>query len=182
MSESQSDYQVLHQGRFIRMVRRDGWEYVEHPHIRGIVVMVAVTEDQCLLLVDQYRKPLQARVMELPAGMVGDRPGETDEPFEEAARRELIEETGYAPARLQCLTAGPYSPGRSSDLYTFFRATGLTQVGEGGGDEHEDIIVHKVPLVELESWLEQQSANGWLVDPKIYIGLHFIAKESANRP
>lgn len=178
MSASAGDKEVLHEGRFIRMVRRAGWEFVEHHRIRGIAVLVAVTDDDSLLLVEQYREPLQAKVLELPAGMVGDRPGEQDEAFEEAARRELIEETGYSAARMKCLVAGPYSPGRSNDLYTFFLATGLTKVGEVSGDGHESIVAHKVPLAGIDEWLQEQMNAGRLVDPKIFAGLHFIAKET----
>lgn len=182
MNEGSSDYEVLHQGRFVRLVRKDGWEFVEHDGIRGIVVMVAVTEDRCLLLVEQYRTPLQGRVIELPAGLVGDQPGDRDESYAAAARRELIEETGYEPESVYRLTMGPYSPARSNAHYAFFRATGLRQVGEGGGDDSEDIVVHKVPLATVEAWLEQQAAAGTMIDPKIYAGLYFIGKESARRP
>lgn len=180
MSEPAVETEVLHEGRFIRMVKRAGWEFVEHHRIRGIAVLVAVTDADELLLVEQYREPLQRPVLELPAGMVGDRPGEHDEPFEEAARRELIEETGYDAAQLKRLTAGPYSPGRSNDLYTFFLARGLTRVGEGGGDAHESIVVHAIPLAGMDEWLSAQEAAGRLVDPKIFAGLYFIGREQAR--
>jgi ADP-ribose pyrophosphatase len=178
MSKSHDDEGVLHEGRFIRMVRRDGWEYVEHPGISGIVVVVAVTDDGKLLLVEQLRRPVQRRVLELPAGMVGDLPGQRDEDFTLAARRELQEETGYDAASFERLMAGPYSPGRSSDLYTFYRARGLRRVGEGGGDEHEDIVVHEVPMEGIDAWLEARSAEGLLIDPKIYAGLYFIGRRA----
>ena len=182
MSADRSDYEVLHQGRYVRLVRKNGWEFVERDGISGIVVVVAVTDDQRLLLVEQHRIPLDGRVIELPAGMVGDRPEAPDESFVAAARRELIEETGYEASALHPLTSGPYSPARSNALYTFFRATGLRQVGEGGGDEHEDIVVHAVPLADVHTWLEEKAAVGLLIDPKIYAGLYFLGKENSPRP
>lgn len=176
MNDSHDQEGVLHEGRFIRMVRRDGWEYVEHPGIRGIVVIVAVTTERKLLLVEQLRRPVQRRVLELPAGMVGDRPGEEQEDFGRAAQRELREETGYEAAQLDLIMAGPYSPGRSSDFYTFYRASDLRKVSEGGGDEHEDIVVHEAPLAGIDCWLEEKAAGGLLIDPKIFVGLYFIQR------
>jgi ADP-ribose pyrophosphatase len=155
---------------------RNGWEFVEHPHIRGIVVLVAVTPARELLLVEQYREPLQRRVLELPAGMVGDHAGGRDEPMEVAARRELLEETGYEAGRMTHLMAGPYSPGRSSDLYTFYLASDLCRVHEGGGDEHEDIVVHHMPLHGADAWLDRAAAGGLLLDAKIYAGLYFAGR------
>jgi len=181
MSES-DPAEILHEGRFIRMVRRDGWEYVEHPHIRGIVVLIAVTPDDRLLLVEQYRTPVGRRVIELPAGMVGDRPGESSEDFADAARRELVEETGFSAQRLTRVMAGPYSPGRSSDLYTFFLASGLQRVGDGGGDGEEDIVSHAVPLREIDAWLDARVADGLLVDPKIFAGLYILSRASRRGP
>lgn len=178
MTDPHSKEGILHEGRFIRMVRRDGWEYVEHPGIRGIVVIVAVTPAGRLLLVEQLRKPVQQRVIELPAGMAGDLPGQRDEDFAIAARRELVEETGYDAAAFERVLVGPYSPGRSSDLYTFFLATGLTKVGEGGGDEHEDIVVHEAPLADIDRWLEARAESGLLIDPKIYAGLYFLSRRT----
>ena len=176
------DYEILHQGRYIRMVRRNGWEYIEQAGASGVVVLVAVTEDRRLLLVEQFRTPLQSQVIELPAGLVGDRPGFGDESFETAGLRELEEETGYTAESLSPLLAGPYSPGRSNAFYTFMRARGLRQISEGGGDEHEEIQVHRVPLDQIELWLADQVAQGRLVDPKIYAALYFIGKESTTRP
>lgn len=182
MSSPEPDYEVLHQGRYVRLVRKNGWEFVEREGISGIVVIVAVTDDQRLVLVEQHRIPLDGRVIELPAGMVGDRPEDRDESFAAAALRELREETGYEAASVHRLTSGPYSPARSNALYAFFRAVGLRRVSEGGGDEHEDIAVHEVPLAEVDAWLEAKAEAGLLIDPKIYAGLYFLGKEKSARP
>lgn len=171
---------ILGEGRFVRLVDRDGWEFIDQPNLRGIVVLVAVTPQDRLLLVEQYRPPLAGRAIELPAGMVGDHDGAEHEPFETAARRELEEETGYTAARLEKLAVGPASPGRSGFLYSFYRAHGLRRIHEGGGDEHEDIVVHEAPLDGIRGWLEARAADGLHIDPKIWAGLYFI--QNGNPP
>jgi ADP-ribose pyrophosphatase len=61
-------------------------------------------------------------------------------------------------------------------VMTFYLATQLVKVGEGGGDEHEDIQVHVVPIQGIQAWLLAQEALGKLLDPKIYAGLWFAEK------
>ena len=59
-------------------------------------------------------------------------------------------------------------------MVTYFRATGLTRVGSGGGDETEDIIVHVVPLGEVPAFLTAKLAAGMLIDPKVFVGLYLV--------
>ena len=106
-------------------------EYVERRGIRGIVVVVAMTDDQQVVMVEQYRRPLRQRVIEWPAGLVGDIPGQENEDFSEAARRELLEESGFTARNVQFLLRSPTSPGQSKDYYTFYRATGLQRRARG---------------------------------------------------
>ena len=107
---------VLAEGRYLRLVTSDGWNYAERTRATGAVVVVAVTDEGRLLLTEQYRIPVAARVIELPAGIVGDEPGRESESFESAARRELLEETGYETGALTELTHGPPSAGFSSEM------------------------------------------------------------------
>ncbi len=166
----------LHAGRHLRLVERDGWEFVERPGVRGIVVVAAVTPGGRLLLVEQRREPVGARVVELPAGLVGDDGSPAGEPLEEAARRELLEETGWDAARMERLAAGPPSAGVSSEVVTFFRARGLAKTGPGGGVDGEEIAVHEVPLGEVEAFLRSREAAGALVDPKVWAGLFLLGR------
>ena len=78
-----------------------------------------------LVLVEQYRPPLDAHIIELCAGLAGDVPGKEDEPLEDAARRELLEECGYDAEHLEFLTEGPPAQGLCDEFLTFFKATGL---------------------------------------------------------
>jgi ADP-ribose pyrophosphatase len=166
--------EVLHEGRFLRLLRQGHWEYANRINASGAAVILAVTDQEKLLLVEQYRIPCGARTIELPAGIVGDEPDAQHEADSEAARRELLEETGYAADRLELLAQGPASSGLASEIVTLFRAVGLRRAGPGGGDRHEDITVHEVPLGEVRAWLEAKARAGVLIDPKIFAGLYFL--------
>jgi ADP-ribose diphosphatase len=167
---------TLHSGKFLALVKEGRWEYADRTNATGAAIIVAVTEEQKLLLVEQFRIPVHARTIELPAGIIGDDPGSRDEAHAEAARRELIEETGFEAGLIEALTHGPSSSGLTSETVTLFLATQLRRVGEGGGVVHEDITVHEVPLAEVHSWLEAKAKSGVLVDPKVYAGLYFIGR------
>ena len=158
----------------MRFVNHGGWEYVERPAASGVVAVVALTDDGLLVLIEQYRPPVGRTVIELPAGLAGDVPGQSDEPLAAAAIRELREETGYQAEQMQQLTAGPSSAGLTSEIVTLFLASGLTKVGPGGGDASEDIRVHEVPLVDVHDWLARKLQDGAPTDPKVYAGLYFL--------
>jgi ADP-ribose pyrophosphatase len=168
---------VLFEGRFIRVKKQGRWEYVERCKTSGIVAILPVTDNQELILVEQFRVPVNKRVIEIPAGLAGDIEGEEDEALAEAAKRELLEETGYEAQEMEYLTDGPPSAGLSTEVVTFFRARGLKKVTDGGGDGSENIQVHTVPLSELEAWIEVKRKEGCLVDYKVYAALYFERRE-----
>jgi len=167
---------IVFSGRYLKLIVDRDWEYIERCQCRGVVVIVAVTSDQRVLLTEQFRPPVGKRVIEYPAGLVADRPGIRNETVLTAAKRELLEETGYGAKQMSVLTQGPASSGSSAVILTFVRAQGVYKKQEGGGDETECITVHAVPLKRMESWLKQKQRTGCLVDPKIYAGLYFINK------
>lgn len=166
--------EVTFEGRWIRAIREDGWEWVERRGSHGVVVVAALTAAGEVLLVEQYRTPVGRRVVELPAGLAGDGAGREEEALIEAARRELLEETGYEADHFELLTEGPVSAGLSSETVTFFRALDARRTGPGGGEDDEDIEVHVVPLGEVERWLADKARAGVPSDPKVYAGLHFL--------
>lgn len=174
--DQSNERRMLAEGKFLRLIAGSGWEWVERVNARGAAAIAAVTEDGRLVLVEQYRVPLAARVVDLPAGLVGDEPGAAQEAMIDAARRELFEETGYEAPRLEFATEGPASAGLTTEVYTLFLARDARRAGPGGGDAGEDIQVHVVPLEGIEDWLEDKRRSGVIVDPKIYVGLYFAAR------
>ncbi len=162
-----------YEGKFLRVKQKNGWEYVERTNARGIVAVLAITKENKVLLIEQFRPPLGKVVVEIPAGLVGDIQGEEHESFAIAAQRELLEETGYHAEAMDYLTDGPASAGLSTEMITFFRASGLTKVAAGGGEASEKITVHEVPLSELESWIARKRQDGCVVDYKVYAALYF---------
>jgi len=160
--------------KYLALIKEGHWEYVDRVNATGAALILAVTPENKILLVEQYRIPVHVRTIEFPAGIVGDEPDCGDESHAEAARRELFEETGYVADHIEVLTTGPACSGITSELVTLFRATGLRRTGKGGGVALEDITVHEVPLAEISSWLEAKSKTGVIIDPKVYAGLFFI--------
>ena len=154
------------QGRFIAAKTRGRWEYVSRTRNISAAVILAVHEGE-VILVEQYRVPIRSQCLELPAGLVGDDGAE--EEAEAAAIRELEEETGYRADHMEVLGRFYASPGMSSEGFTLLRATGLTRVGEGGGVEGEDIVVHHVPLAEVPAFVESKRAEGCAMDVKLLL-------------
>jgi ADP-ribose pyrophosphatase len=171
----------LARGRHLRFVRRNGWEYVERPGVTGIVVIVGMTPHGHAVLVTQWREPVGARVVEWPAGLAGDHRGVSGEDLATAARRELLEETGFLADALEPVLSGPPSPGISSEVVTLFRARGLRRVGAGGGVENERVRTHVVPLPRLEEWMARIQSLGAMVDPKVLAGACLLRSGQVER-
>jgi ADP-ribose diphosphatase len=174
---------VRWKGRFMSAVEihyRDArgvvrtWEAVERVNVGGIVVMVAITPANTVLIEKQFRPPLGRDVIELPAGLVD--PGES---MEEAARRELIEETGWSARELRFLAEGPMSTGASTEILRTYLCTGLEQVGKSGGDDNEIIEVIEVPMTGVSEYLGRAQAAGMLVDLKVF-GLVELARKALD--
>jgi len=168
---------VLAKGRFVSLMRTpSGWEYLERAHSPLAAVIIAVTPEGKLLLVEQTRPPIGARCIELPAGLVGDLEDAREESVLDAARRELLEETGYDAARMEIVAHGPPSPGLSSEYVVLVLARELTRSGPGGGVDGEDIVLHEIHLPDVPGWLAQKQTDGAMVDPKIFGGLWFAER------
>jgi ADP-ribose pyrophosphatase len=163
MSHSE-DEAIVWQGRFITTKTRGKWEYVSRA--RGIkAAVILAIDDGHVVLVEQYRVPLGANCLELPAGLVGD---ETEnERVEDAAARELEEETGYRAARIERIGEFYSSPGMLSESFFLVRALGLEKIGDGGGTDGENISVHRVPLATLAEFIAAKRASGCAMDAKL---------------
>jgi ADP-ribose pyrophosphatase len=158
--------EVVWSGRFIEAKRLGKWEYVSRTRGVSAAVILAIDEGR-VVLVEQYRVPLGARCLELPAGLVGDE--EEGEAAATAAIRELEEETGYRAERAVDLGRYHASPGMSSEGFTLVRAEGLTRVGSGGGIAGEDIEVHRVKLEEVGAFVAERREAGVAIDAKLLL-------------
>lgn len=168
---------TLYKGQFLTFKRDAHWEYVSRERERGAAFIVALTDARELLLVEQWRIPLQAPCIELPAGIIGDEEGHEDEGIIPAALRELEEETGYRARGGELLLTGPVAAGLTSEPLYLVRARDLRRVHAGGGVGSEDITVHVVPLARAHDWLQEQAARGTLIEPRIYAALWFAERD-----
>ena len=172
---------VVWRGKFMSAVEityRDArgvlrtWEALERLGIGGIVVMIAVTPSGNVILEKQFRPPVGREVLELPAGLV-----EPDESMEVAAKRELIEETGWSAGKLEFLAEGPISTGASTEALRAYLCTDLDYVGKNGGDDNEIIEVIEVPIQHAQEYLRTAQSTGTLIDLKVF-GLVELARKA----
>ena len=162
--------EVMWAGKFVRALRRGKWEYASRANDINAVVILA-EHDGKVILVDQPRVVPDCRCVELPAGLVGDEdPNATPE---SAAVKELEEETGFTAERIERLGTFYASPGMLAESFTLVRAHGVRKIGEGGGDENEDIRVHLVARAEIPNFIEQKRAEGFGVDVKLLLFLDY---------
>jgi ADP-ribose pyrophosphatase len=181
MNSTPEDPEVcpLYGGRHLSLVARGKWEFAQRNTNRPAVGIVAISDDEKVLLVEQRRPAVNCTLVELPAGLAGDMKGAENEPLVEAAKRELLEETGYVADRWTELVRGYSSPGLTDELIVLFLAEGLSKVAPGGGDTSESIIVHEVPLANVLTWLRE---HDYAADLKLLAGLYAAEVERGRRP
>ncbi len=143
-------------------------EVVEHP---GGVCVAALTDDDDLLFVCQYRYPYEQLLWELPAGK-RDRP---DESALECAKRELLEETGVVAAHYTSLGTVYPTPGICNEVIHLFLAQGLS-FGDAQPDEDEFVEVKRIPLRQAVDMV----MNHELSDAKTQIAVLKIAQLRQN--
>ena len=165
-------------GKFVLAKRRGRWEYASLARGIRAAVILAIDAGE-VILVEQYRVPIGKVCLEMPAGLIGD---ETEgEDALESAARELEEETGYIAAQWEDLGEFWSSPGMVTESYTLLKATGLTRVGNGGGTEHEDIVVHRVPLTRIAEFIAGHRAKGHAIDSKLLMLMGAQVLEDAGQ-
>ncbi|WP_411827166.1 NUDIX hydrolase [Luteolibacter sp. AS25] len=162
---------VLYQSKWLGLYRKGSWDYTRRPHSDHCVGILAITEAEEILLVEQFRIPVGKTVVEIPAGLVGDEPEFTGETLAQTAARELLEETGYRAEKIELLISSPTSAGMTPETTHLFLAKELSKETEGGGTEGENITLHKIPLARLRSYFQEKQAEGCMIDFKIHAAL-----------
>lgn len=163
--------ETLFETRWLGLYRNGHWDFTRRPNADAAVGILAITPENKIVLVEQFRIPMQQRVLEIPAGLVGDEDEHRGEDLAETARRELLEETGYEARRISPLLSSPTSAGMTSETTHIFLACDLVKTGPGGGTGNEDIVVHEIPATDVRAFLREKEASGCLVDFKIQAAL-----------
>ena len=153
---------TLYEGPIFRVERRENRDVVVHAPVAAVI---AIDRDEQLTLVRQRRVPVDASLLECPAGFIDG----AESPLE-AARRELAEETGLTGGDWHEVTTFFTSAGFTDERVHLFLATGL-QPGEASPDEDEELEVVRVPLADVPGLLAD------VTDAKTLIGLLLLARD-----
>lgn len=175
--------EVVFDGKFIKTIRRhftdtngspQVWEMVKRKHFGRIVAMVAITNENEIILEKIYRIPFKEYVIELPAGLM-DKPGESEE---DAIKRELLEETGYSVDKVSLLVSGPFNTGMLEDELAIYFGLGAVKVQEPELESSEDISIVKVPLNNLLDYLSSLGKTKY--DIKISAIIPYLQKRGLS--
>jgi ADP-ribose pyrophosphatase len=163
--------QTLYKGKYIRLVKKGTWEYVERVGSNKAVVIIPILRNpNGIVFLKEFRVPINNYTLSVPAGLV-----EKDEDVLVAAGRELEEEAGYKAGFLKVVLEAPSSVGLSCERLIYVIADDLTEVSDGGGDENEDITVQDIAMKSIDSRIEDALFMGWDIDIKIYCAI-YLAK------
>ncbi|MDD3468537.1 MAG: NUDIX hydrolase [Thermoguttaceae bacterium] len=166
--------EICWEGKFLRIRKTGRWEWAQRCGTAGGVNIVPLTEDDQLVLIEQFRVPMGRRVLEWAAGLVGDE--NKDETALEAARRELLEECGYTAETWIDCGRFPSSAGMTDECNGIVLALGAKRVAEGGGVDHEQITTHCVPRSQIDAFIQLKIDAGLLVTPHLFAGLYLLER------
>ena len=173
-NDQQPPEQVVWAGKYITTKVRGNWEYVSRSRGIRAAVILAVDDEDHVLLVEQYRVPLGRSCIELPAGLIGDHDDVVGEDDLAAAARELEEETGYRAGRLTRLAAYYTSPGYTSEQMTIFRADDCAPI-DGAIDPDELIALAPTPLADIPRLVAPGPDQ--IADGKALLGLLLLLRQ-----
>lgn len=165
-ADKNAPVEIVWSGKYISVCKQGRWEYVSRTGSADAVVILAEHEGRTILI-EQHRVPVGGRCLELPAGLVGDE--DPDATLEGTAVKELEEETGFTAQRIETLGRFHSSPGMVAESFTLVRAHGVHRVGEGGGNEHEDIVVHLIERAHIPDFIRRRREDGVAVDVKLLL-------------
>ena len=171
---------LVYEGKFMNMRFQNNWEFVERKGVTGIVGILAITNNNTIVLVEQYREPVGKICVEIPAGLVGDK--DSSENLLDGAKRELLEETGYNAGKLEKIGDFPLSPGITNEVMTLVLATSLVKENEGGGDDDENIRVIEIPMMAGPKDIFKLEEGGKkYLDAKVFLAVYFAFREATKR-
>lgn len=164
-------YIIEHTGKYIQLRKTNGWEWVSRMSDLDIVAIMPITKENKVILIEQFRIPVDKKVIEFPAGLVDE-----GEEIRKAGERELMEETGYTSQEWTSLYRFvPSSAGLTNETVSGFLAENCVKKGEGGGIEQEDITVHEVDISDISKFLLEKEKEGKMIDPKIGTALYWYS-------
>ncbi|MGG5253718.1 NUDIX hydrolase [Neobacillus sp. SM06] len=143
-------------------------EIIKHP---GAVAVIALTDDNKIVMVEQYRKALERTIVEIPAGKL-----EKGEEPAVCARRELEEETGYVCEKMELLVSFYTSPGFADELVHVYIATGLSKKENAASlDEDEFVNLEELTLEEAVQYIKDQK----IYDAKTVYAVQYLQLQKA---
>lgn len=166
--------QILHKSKYTTLCIQNGWEFCERNDTNKSVGIIAITDEKKLILVKQFRTPIGLHCIELPCGLWGD--SNKHETSHDAARRELLEETGYEAKDIIMVGTFTSSPGMLPEEISVFLATHIKKIAKGGGIENEKIEVLEVSKKDLEKLIRSTFAihPKTKLDCKVLLALPYL--------
>ncbi|RLQ90641.1 NUDIX domain-containing protein [Falsibacillus albus] len=144
-------------------------EIIKHP---GAVAVLALTPDNKIVMVEQYRKALERSLVEIPAGKL--EPGE--KPYD-TAMRELEEETGYSCQQLEHIISFYTSPGFADELVHLYLAKDIVKKEDAlPADEDEFVELVELTLAEAEGYIREQRIH----DAKTAYAVQYLMLDEAR--
>ena len=134
------------------------------------VNVVALTKDERIVLIEQYRHGIEDVILEIPGGMI-----DGDESPETAARRELLEETGYSAEKWVFLGKSHPNPAIQNNTIHHFLALDAEKTGEVAFDEHENVVPRLVPLMNVPNLIKTgEISHSLVVTAFQYFSFHYF--------
>ncbi|QWR76592.1 NUDIX hydrolase [Candidatus Magnetomonas plexicatena] len=147
------------------------WEAFKRQNCDGIIAVVPFTKDGQVVVIKQFRPPVEKYVIEFPAGL-----SDRGESLIDVAHRELLEETGYSTPVMELLATGPLSAGASTEVLTVFVAVDAEKTSAQNLDHGEEIEIITLPVKDFYQNVYALENENTYIDLKLF-GLFELAKK-----